>query len=87
MHLNKMYPWKKHHFVTKVSHHSLHLLKDTAKFRHYLKEVGFLSERDEGIKVKGGTHRPLPPLDGRIQQPQNGVCFYEGRTPDLSKEE
>jgi len=25
MHLNKGHPRKKHHFVTKVSHHSLHL--------------------------------------------------------------
>jgi hypothetical protein len=25
MHLNKGHPWKKHCFITKMSHHSLHL--------------------------------------------------------------
>jgi hypothetical protein len=57
------------------------------KFGHYSRGVGFLSEGDEGIEAKGGAHRPLLPLNGRIRQPQNGVCLHERRTFNLSKEE
>jgi hypothetical protein len=34
--------------------------------KHYSQGVGFFSEGNEGIEVKGGAHRPLPPLNGRI---------------------
>jgi hypothetical protein len=34
--------------------------------------------KEMSIEVEVGACRHLPPLDGRIQQPQNGVCFYEG---------
>jgi hypothetical protein len=57
------------------------------KFEYYLKGIGFLIERNESVEAKGGACRTLPPLDGGIRQPQNGVCFYEGRTPNVSKEE
>ncbi len=54
------------------------------KFGPYLRKVWFLKEGNEGVEVEGGVRRPLPPLDGRVQLPQNGICLHEGRTPDLS---
>jgi hypothetical protein len=30
--------------------------------------VGFFSKGDEGVKVKGGAHKPLPPPNGIIRQ-------------------
>jgi len=46
--------------------------------------VGFVNKINEGIEAKGKAHRPLPPLDGRIQQFKDGTCLYEGRTSYLS---
>ncbi len=43
------------------------------RYMHYSRGVGFLSEGDESIEAKGGVHRPLPPPNGGIQQPQNGI--------------
>ncbi len=53
------------------------------KSRHYSRGVGFLNEGDEGIEAKCGAHRPLPPPNGGIQQPQNGICLHESRILDL----
>ncbi len=78
---------EKHCFVTKVNHQSLHQLRGTTKFKRYFKGIGFLNKGNEGIEAKRGARIPLPPLDGGIRQSQNGVCFYESRTPNLSKEE
>jgi hypothetical protein len=43
------------------------------EFWHYLGGVGFIREGYEGIEVEGRAHKLLPPPNGGIQQPQNGV--------------
>jgi hypothetical protein len=40
--------------------------------------VGCISKKKEGIKAKGEACIPLPLLDGRIQQLEDGACLYEG---------
>ncbi len=52
------------------------------EFGHYLKGIRFLREGYEGIEVEGIAHKLLPPPDGGIQQPPNGICFHECKIPD-----
>ncbi len=51
------------------------------------RRVGCASRRDEGFKAEGEACKPLPLLDGRVWQLENGTCIYEGWTFDLSEEE
>jgi hypothetical protein len=52
--------------------------------KHYLRRVGFFKGGNEGVEAKGGTCRPLPPLDGRNLTTQKWSCLYESITPNLS---
>jgi len=47
--------------------------------------VGYTDKGNEGVKVKGETHKLL--LDGGVQQLENGTCIYESQTFNLSKKE
>jgi hypothetical protein len=58
-----------------------------AKLGHGSKRLGGFREGYEDVETKVRTCRSLPQLDGGVQQPQNGVCFHEGKNPNLSAEE
>jgi hypothetical protein len=59
----------------------------TTKSLCYLRGLGFVGEGDEGVEANGGANKPLPQLDGGIQQFKDGTCLYEDINSDLSKEE
>ncbi len=41
----------------------------------------------KALRQKGRARKSLPSPNGGIQQPQNGICLHESKTPNLSKHE
>jgi hypothetical protein len=50
-------------------------------------ELDMLVKEMSAFKVEGRVHKPLPLLNGRVRQLEDGTCIYESQTSNLSKGE